>query len=234
MRAGLGLRRPGAGRRRRACPAGTSIIWSWPSDRSPRSTASAIGPRSSICGPGTSTSSQNVRAHSKDLLAQVGRRRRKLEREVGPVVCEWQSTQPDDDMATARAVEVGPVRPGRNLGPLRGAVDRRRSVRRLARSRRSGLHRRAHRAAGRRPAGRRPFRPAGPRPAVVVVSRLRPGLRPVLARPDPAAGPDRRGGGAVRAGHRPGSRRARLQAAGHPALRRGGRRRGGRQSRRPP
>ncbi len=40
-----------------------------------------------------------VRAHSRDLLAQVGRRRRKLEREVGPVVCEWQSSQPQADMA---------------------------------------------------------------------------------------------------------------------------------------
>jgi CelD/BcsL family acetyltransferase involved in cellulose biosynthesis len=39
-----------------------------------------------------------VRAHSRDLLAQVGRRRRKLEREVGPVVCEWQSSQPGDDL----------------------------------------------------------------------------------------------------------------------------------------
>jgi CelD/BcsL family acetyltransferase involved in cellulose biosynthesis len=39
-----------------------------------------------------------VRAHSRDLLAQVGRRRRKLEREVGPVVCEWQSSQPADDI----------------------------------------------------------------------------------------------------------------------------------------
>ncbi len=40
-----------------------------------------------------------VRAHSRDLLAQVGRRRRKLEREVGPVLCEWQSNQPGDDMS---------------------------------------------------------------------------------------------------------------------------------------
>jgi CelD/BcsL family acetyltransferase involved in cellulose biosynthesis len=28
----------------------------------------------------------------------VGRRRRKLEREVGPVVCEWQSSQPGNDL----------------------------------------------------------------------------------------------------------------------------------------
>jgi CelD/BcsL family acetyltransferase involved in cellulose biosynthesis len=41
---------------------------------------------------------QQVRAHSKDLLAQVGRRRRKLEREVGPVVFEWQSNDLDRDM----------------------------------------------------------------------------------------------------------------------------------------
>jgi CelD/BcsL family acetyltransferase involved in cellulose biosynthesis len=41
---------------------------------------------------------REVRAHSRDLLAQVGRRRRKLEREVGPVVCEWQSSQPEDDL----------------------------------------------------------------------------------------------------------------------------------------
>jgi CelD/BcsL family acetyltransferase involved in cellulose biosynthesis len=41
---------------------------------------------------------QDVRAHSKDLLAQVGRRRRKLEREVGPVVCEWHSSRPDEDL----------------------------------------------------------------------------------------------------------------------------------------
>ncbi|MBO0728000.1 MAG: GNAT family N-acetyltransferase [Acidimicrobiaceae bacterium] len=39
-----------------------------------------------------------VRAQSKDLLAQVGRRRRKLEREVGPVVCEWQSSHPEHDL----------------------------------------------------------------------------------------------------------------------------------------
>lgn len=38
-----------------------------------------------------------VRGHSKDLIAQVARRRRKLEREVGPVVCEWQSNDPDAD-----------------------------------------------------------------------------------------------------------------------------------------
>lgn len=42
---------------------------------------------------------EEVRAHSKDLLAQVGRRRRKLEREVGPVVFEWRSTRPAEDMA---------------------------------------------------------------------------------------------------------------------------------------
>jgi CelD/BcsL family acetyltransferase involved in cellulose biosynthesis len=47
---------------------------------------------------GYDTFLQEVRGHSKDLLAQVGRRRRKLEREVGPVVCEWQSTQPDEDL----------------------------------------------------------------------------------------------------------------------------------------
>jgi CelD/BcsL family acetyltransferase involved in cellulose biosynthesis len=41
---------------------------------------------------------QEVRTHSKDLIPQVARRRRKLEREVGPVVCEWQSSQPDDDL----------------------------------------------------------------------------------------------------------------------------------------
>jgi CelD/BcsL family acetyltransferase involved in cellulose biosynthesis len=41
---------------------------------------------------------KQVRTHSKDLIAQVGRRRRKLEREVGPVVCEWQSSQPDGDL----------------------------------------------------------------------------------------------------------------------------------------
>jgi CelD/BcsL family acetyltransferase involved in cellulose biosynthesis len=39
-----------------------------------------------------------VRTNSKDLMAQVGRRRRKLEREVGPVVCEWQSIDPDGDL----------------------------------------------------------------------------------------------------------------------------------------
>jgi CelD/BcsL family acetyltransferase involved in cellulose biosynthesis len=41
---------------------------------------------------------QEARTHSKDLIAQVTRRRRKLEREVGPVVCEWQSSQPDGDL----------------------------------------------------------------------------------------------------------------------------------------
>jgi CelD/BcsL family acetyltransferase involved in cellulose biosynthesis len=41
---------------------------------------------------------EEVGAHSRDLLAQVGRRRRKLEREVGPVVCEWRSARPGDDM----------------------------------------------------------------------------------------------------------------------------------------
>lgn len=42
---------------------------------------------------------QEVRAHSKDLLAQVGRRRRKLEREIGPVMCEWQSSQAAADIS---------------------------------------------------------------------------------------------------------------------------------------
>lgn len=41
-----------------------------------------------------------VRGHSKDLLAQVRRRRRNLERDVGPVVCEWESTRYDDDLRT--------------------------------------------------------------------------------------------------------------------------------------
>ena len=44
----------------------------------------------------------DLRAHSRDLFAQVGRRRRKLEREVGPVVCEWQSTRPDEDLDCLR------------------------------------------------------------------------------------------------------------------------------------
>ncbi|MBO0894625.1 MAG: GNAT family N-acetyltransferase, partial [Acidimicrobiales bacterium] len=48
---------------------------------------------------GQSAFLEEVRAHSKDLLAQVGRRRRKLEREVGPVVFEWRSTRPGEDMA---------------------------------------------------------------------------------------------------------------------------------------
>lgn len=41
---------------------------------------------------------EEVRTNSKDLIAQVGRRRRKLEREVGPVVCEWQSSDPEGDL----------------------------------------------------------------------------------------------------------------------------------------
>lgn len=41
---------------------------------------------------------EDVRTNSKDLIAQVGRRRRKLEREVGPVVCEWQSSDPEGDL----------------------------------------------------------------------------------------------------------------------------------------
>lgn len=45
---------------------------------------------------------QKLRAHSKDLQAQVARRRRKLEREVGPVVCEWHSTQIDQDLRDLR------------------------------------------------------------------------------------------------------------------------------------
>jgi CelD/BcsL family acetyltransferase involved in cellulose biosynthesis len=49
--------------------------------------------------PGHEHFLHEVRAHSRDLLAQVGRRRRKLEREVGPVVCEWQSTQARDDLS---------------------------------------------------------------------------------------------------------------------------------------
>lgn len=40
-----------------------------------------------------------VRAQSTDLLQQVARRRRKLDREVGDVVTEWQSSTPDDDLA---------------------------------------------------------------------------------------------------------------------------------------
>jgi hypothetical protein len=45
---------------------------------------------------------RELRAHSQDLLAQVGRRRRKLEREEGTVVWEWQGSQPDDDMSCLR------------------------------------------------------------------------------------------------------------------------------------
>lgn len=51
---------------------------------------------------GRSAFLEEVRGHSKDLLAQVGRRRRKLEREVGPVVFEWRSTRPAEDMAQLR------------------------------------------------------------------------------------------------------------------------------------
>jgi len=42
---------------------------------------------------------EQLRGHSKEFLSQVGRRSRKLAREVGPVVCEWQSAHPDADMA---------------------------------------------------------------------------------------------------------------------------------------
>jgi len=41
-----------------------------------------------------------IRGQSKDVLAQVARRRRKLEREVGPVVFEWSSVDPEADLAT--------------------------------------------------------------------------------------------------------------------------------------
>ena len=37
-----------------------------------------------------------VRVQSCDVLTQVARRRRKLEREVGPVTCQWNSTKPSD------------------------------------------------------------------------------------------------------------------------------------------
>ena len=76
-----------------------------------------------------------MRAHSRDLLAQVGRRRRKLEREVGPVVCEWQSSQPEDDMARleqwksdqyARDGHVGPLRRSRGSpAPSAGCAESR-------------------------------------------------------------------------------------------------------------
>jgi CelD/BcsL family acetyltransferase involved in cellulose biosynthesis len=45
---------------------------------------------------------ERLRSHSSDLLAQVGRRRRKLEREIGPVVVEWQSTQRGPDIEQLR------------------------------------------------------------------------------------------------------------------------------------
>jgi CelD/BcsL family acetyltransferase involved in cellulose biosynthesis len=41
---------------------------------------------------------EEVRTHSRDLITQVGRRRRKLEREVGPVRCHWQSSDPEADL----------------------------------------------------------------------------------------------------------------------------------------
>jgi CelD/BcsL family acetyltransferase involved in cellulose biosynthesis len=41
----------------------------------------------------------SVRAQSKDLLSQVARRRRKLERDHGEVVTAWQSPEPMDDLA---------------------------------------------------------------------------------------------------------------------------------------
>lgn len=47
---------------------------------------------------GYDTFMEEVRTNSKDLIAQVARRRRKLEREVGPVLCEWQSSDPDGDL----------------------------------------------------------------------------------------------------------------------------------------
>jgi CelD/BcsL family acetyltransferase involved in cellulose biosynthesis len=49
-------------------------------------------------GAGYDAFIRELRGHSRDLLPQVGRRRRKLEREVGPVVCEWQSSQPESDL----------------------------------------------------------------------------------------------------------------------------------------
>jgi CelD/BcsL family acetyltransferase involved in cellulose biosynthesis len=45
---------------------------------------------------------ERLRSHSSDLLAQVARRRRKLEREIGPVVVEWQSTQRSQDIEHLR------------------------------------------------------------------------------------------------------------------------------------
>jgi CelD/BcsL family acetyltransferase involved in cellulose biosynthesis len=37
-----------------------------------------------------------VRAQSRDVLSQVARRRRKLEREVAPLTCEWNRAEPAD------------------------------------------------------------------------------------------------------------------------------------------
>jgi CelD/BcsL family acetyltransferase involved in cellulose biosynthesis len=42
---------------------------------------------------------QRLRRHSKDFLPQVLRRRRKLERDIGPVHLEWRSTAFSSDMA---------------------------------------------------------------------------------------------------------------------------------------
>jgi CelD/BcsL family acetyltransferase involved in cellulose biosynthesis len=57
---------------------------------------------------------QELRGHSKDLASQVGRRRRKLEREVGPVVCEWQSAQADQDMTLLQQWKSDQYRQGGN------------------------------------------------------------------------------------------------------------------------
>jgi CelD/BcsL family acetyltransferase involved in cellulose biosynthesis len=46
---------------------------------------------------------EEVRGHSKDLLAQVRRRRRNLERDVGPVGIEWQSAHYEHDMRTLQS-----------------------------------------------------------------------------------------------------------------------------------
>ena len=65
-----------------------------------------------------------LRSHSRDFLPQVLRRRRKLEREVGPVTFEWSTDDRDGAMRSLRRWKSQQYEPPRRLGPLQLPMDR--------------------------------------------------------------------------------------------------------------
>ena len=211
----LGFRRPGAGGRR-----GPVLL----ALRSPgrvaaavraRTSASATGPLSSISGPDTSTSSARSGPIPGTCWPRSAAGAGSSNGRWGRWCANGRAASPRTtcaDSSSGSRISTHGTRRG-TASPRPGSPT---AVRRLAESRHPGCTGvlTALRAGDRLVAAH--FGLLGRGPAVLVVPRLRPGVRALLARPHPAAGRDRRGRRAGRTGHRPGTRANTATSCGSP------------------